>query len=231
MQAPEVVAQETNELLQQCLPVFSARDDVAAVREVGRDITDMHVAGEGRHQEILNAIKGESATPAHILCANADSTPVRTAELTGQVQRSKQEQAERQMTLMDPTQKQQLLAERTRVEENIKRMQNETEGLRQRISTADSKAVDLSATEQQVRQQESVEVPRARNTISLYANISSIRWDYGSANVKGWITSSAGGGMKAFEMVRAASSPREPHVATDSLPCAVCEMLPVYLTP
>jgi len=178
MQAPEVVAQETNELLQQCLPVFSARDDVAAVREVGRDITDMHVAGEGRHQEILNAIK----------------------ELTGQVQRSKQEQAERQMTLMDPTQKQQLLAERTRVEENIKRMQNETEGLRQRISTADSKAVDLSATEQQVRQQESVEVPRARNTISLYANISSIRWDYGSANVKGWITSSAGGGMKAFEM-------------------------------
>ena len=63
MQVPEVVAQETNELLQQCLPVFSARDDVTAVREVGRDITDMHNAGEGRHLEILSAIKGEYTTP------------------------------------------------------------------------------------------------------------------------------------------------------------------------
>jgi hypothetical protein len=80
--------------------------------------------------------------------------------------------------------------------------------LRQRICGAESKALELTAKEQQVRQQESVEVPRARHTISLYANISSIRWDYSSPNVKGWITSAKGAGMKAFEMVRAAPAAR-----------------------
>ena len=129
------------------------------------------------------------------------------AELSGQVQRSKQEFLERQSTLLDPTQKQQLLAERSRVDENIRRLQAETEGLRQRISGAEAKAQELSAQEQQVRQQESLEVPRARHTISLYANISSIRWDYSSTSVKGWVTSAQGSGMKAFEM--------EPHRHTD----------------
>ena len=50
-------------------------------------------------------------------------------------------------------------------------------------------------------------MPRARHTISLYANISSIRWDYSSTSVKGWVTSAQGSGMKAFEM--------EPHRHTD----------------
>ena len=105
----------------------------------------------------------------------------------------------------------------------------ETDGLRQRIASSESKATELSAKEQQLRQQESVEVsdrhlarsrprplsgggplidasrsctqvPRARHTISLYANISSIRWDYSAASVKGWVTSASGKGMKAFEM-------------------------------
>ena len=43
-------------------------------------------------------------------------------------------------------------------------------------------------------------MPRARHTISPYANISSIRWDFSSPAIKGWITSSSGAGMKAFEM-------------------------------
>lgn len=133
------------------------------------------------------------------------------AELTGQLQRAKQEYVERESMQLDPTQKQQLLAERSRVDENIRRLTAETEGLRQRISTAESKATELSATEQQLRQQESVEVKRARHTISLYANISSIRWDYSTAAVKGWVTAangaSGGAGMKAFEM--------EPHRHTD----------------
>tara|TARA_B100000524_G_scaffold288042_1_gene163100 strand:- start:442 stop:642 length:201 start_codon:yes stop_codon:yes gene_type:complete len=45
-----------------------------------------------------------------------------------------------------------------------------------------------------------VDVPRARHTISLFANISSIRWDYNSKLVKGFITSTDGAGMKAFEV-------------------------------
>lgn len=53
-----------------------------------------------------------------------------------------------------------------------------------------------------MRQQESVDVPRARHMISLYANISSIRWDYGSENLKGFITSADGNGIRAFELVR-----------------------------
>ena len=129
------------------------------------------------------------------------------AELTGQVQRAKQEYDERQSTLLDPTQKKQLLAERTRVDENIRRLVLETDGVRQRIAASESKAAELSAHEQQLKQQESVEVKRARHTISLYANISSIRWDYSSAAIKGWVTAAngggatgGGGGMKAFEM-------------------------------
>lgn len=58
----------------------------------------------------------------------------------------------------------------------------------------------MSAREQQCKQQESVEVPRAKHMISLYANISSIRWDFASPSIKGWITSAQGKGMKAFEM-------------------------------
>lgn len=131
---------------------------------------------------------------------NACAAPVWCAELTGQLQRSKQEHTERQSTLLDPTQKQQLLAERSRVDENIRRMVLETDALRQSITGAESKATELSAQEQQLKQQESQEVPRARHTISLYANISSIRWDYGSNSIKGWVTSASGGGMKAFEM-------------------------------
>ena len=52
------------------------------------------------------------------------------------------------------------------------------------------------------------EVKRTRHTISLYANISNIKWDYTSANVKGWITSASGApsaSMKAFEMEAAAN--------------------------
>lgn len=121
------------------------------------------------------------------------------AELSGQLQRAKQDHLERQSTLMDPTQKQQLLQERTRVDENIRRLVLETDGLRQRIAAAEGKAAELSAQEQQLRQQETVEVKRARHTISLYANISSIRWDYATPAVKGWVTSASGAGVRAFE--------------------------------
>lgn len=125
------------------------------------------------------------------------------AELTGVVQRAKTEHHERKSTLLDKTQKEQLLAERTRVEDNIRRMQQDAESLKYDIELSQGKASELGSHEQQIRQQEVDEVKRAKHTISLYANISSIKWDYASANVKGWITSASGSraaGMKAFEM-------------------------------
>ena len=133
-------------------------------------------------------------------------TTAAAAELSASLTRAKQEHNEREKTLLDPTHERQLLAERSRIEENIRRLTSETEGLKQRIAAADGKAIELSAQEQRLRQQETVEVKRARHTISLYANISSIRWDYSNSNVKGWVTSASGGagaggaGMRAFEM-------------------------------
>ena len=45
---------------------------------------------------------------------------------------------------------------------------------------------------------------RSKHTISLYANISSIKWDYTSDNVKGWLTTASSASraatMRAFEM-------------------------------
>ena len=74
--------------------------------------------------------------------------------------------------------------------------------LREQITAAERQALEVGSREQIVRQQESVDVPRARHMISLYANISSIRWDYGSENLKGFITSADGNGIRSFELVR-----------------------------
>ena len=122
-------------------------------------------------------------------------------ELTGQLQRAKQEHLERKSTLLDETQKTQLLAERSRVDENIRRLVLETDATKQSISANEKQAAELAAREQQLKQEEVTEASRARHTISLYANISAIRWDFATPEmIKGWITSSCGGGMKAFEM-------------------------------
>ncbi len=169
---------ETNEVLQEVLQVFSSKEDMTIVRQSAAHIADVQAAGEMRHREMIQSIKA----------------------LSGQVDRCRTEHIEREATLLDPTAKQQLLAERSRIEDNIKRAQGEADGVKQQICGAESRALELSAREQQIRQQENVEVPRARHTISLFANISSIRWDYNSPNVKGWVTSASGGGMKAFEM-------------------------------
>jgi hypothetical protein len=170
--------EETESLLNEVVHLFSDKSDVVAVRESNKMIADLHATQEARHQEIVESIRG----------------------LTAQLQRAKQDHVERKSTVLDETQRQQLLAERSRVDENIRRLALESDGLKESISACDKQAAQLSAREQQLRQQESVEVPRARHTISLYANISSIRWDFSSPAIKGWITSSSGAGMKAFEM-------------------------------
>ena len=170
--------EEISACCESVVALFSDKADVAAVRESGRMIADLHATQEERHKEVCEAIR----------------------ELTGQLNKAKTDHAERKSTLLDETQKQQLLAERTRVDDNIRRLVLEGDGLRQSIAACDAQANELSAREQQLRQAESVEVPRARHTISLYANISSIRWDFSSPAIKGWVTSSSGAGMKAFEM-------------------------------
>ena len=76
----------------------------------------------------------------------------------------------------------------------------ETDALKEQTIGAESCGSELSAREQRLWQQENVEVPRARHAISLYANISSIRWDFSSNKVKGFITSAAGSGIKSFEL-------------------------------
>lgn len=127
--------EETNELLQEVVALFSAKEDVASIREAGRSLTELHAAGEARHKEMLESIKGMHSSSRSRGSATCRCTPkVRTAlhmlvactpalaALTALGQRQKQEFEERQATLLDPTQKQQLLAERTRVEDNIKRL-------------------------------------------------------------------------------------------------------------
>ena len=76
----------------------------------------------------------------------------------------------------------------------------ETDTLKAQAITEEGRSSELSAREQLLWQQENVEVPRARHAISLYANISSIRWDFSSSKVKGFITSAAGSGIKSFEL-------------------------------
>ena len=91
---------EIQDVLQDVVKMFSSSDDMAAVRESGKMTADLHATQLERHQKMTEAIRG----------------------LTGQLQRAKQEHAERRSTVLDETQKTQLLGERSRVDENIRRL-------------------------------------------------------------------------------------------------------------
>ena len=56
-------AEETNELLQEVVALFSEKGDVLAVKEAGRAIADLHATGEERHKQMLQSIKGASPAP------------------------------------------------------------------------------------------------------------------------------------------------------------------------
>ena len=60
----------------------------------------------------------------------------------------------------------------------------------------------LTETKARLAEVEATDVPRQRHAISLYANISNIRWDYqDESKVKGYITNSAAGGdIRSFEL-------------------------------
>ena len=89
------------------------------------------------------------------------------------MQRTKQQHEERQEALLNPAPREELLKERTRVEENIARLRKETDNLKEQTIRAESCGSELSVREQKLWQDENVEVPRLRHAISLYANISS----------------------------------------------------------
>ena len=114
----------------------------------------------------------------------------RAAALTGQVQSRHQELAKRRADDPVAKQKVELLGERNRTEEHVKAQQAEVDRHRDAIASEERRGVELGAAGEALKQREAVEVPRARHKISLFANISSIRWDYqgtDDATLKGYV--------------------------------------------
>lgn len=131
---------ETEAILQDVVKVFAEKGDVTMVREVGRTILEIEAEGDARHKQMKESIKG--APPPRRASGRAPCGPRRAfirvssrtrrahtalaaphpAELAGQVERAKQDHSEQQVSLLNPAQKQLLLAERDRVQDNIKRL-------------------------------------------------------------------------------------------------------------
>lgn len=53
--------EETQVVLQETVQIFSQKNDVQAVRDSGRAITELHTVTELRHKEMLESIKGACA--------------------------------------------------------------------------------------------------------------------------------------------------------------------------
>jgi len=170
--------EEIDATLREVVKLFSERTDIKTVLEAGHATAELKSLCDARHKEIQQTIR----------------------ELAGQTQRTKQQHEERQEALLNPAPREELLKERTRVEENITRLRKDTDNLKEQTIRAESCGSELGVREQKLWQDENVEVPRLRHAISLYANISSIRWDYSSSKVKGFITSGTGSGIKSFEL-------------------------------
>jgi len=169
---------EAEGVVETVIKIFSERADPNTAREAGRDIADLKRRVTERHQEMIKSIR----------------------ELSGQADRARRQLNERRQASDGSSAKEEMLTTKSRLDQSITRMRQENISLQQNIGAAETRVSELSAREQTVRQQEAVEVPRARHTISLYANISSIRWDFNSPLVKGFVTSAEGAGIKAFEM-------------------------------
>ena len=157
---------------------FAERTDMKIVEEAGKATAELKSLCDARHREIVQCVR----------------------ELQGQVKREQQQHQERKDSLLNPAPREEMLKERNRVEEDITRLRKETDALREENNRSETRGSELGEREQSLWQQENVEVPRLRHAISLYANISSIRWDYSSRHVKGFITSASGSGIKSFEL-------------------------------
>uniref|UniRef100_A0A7S4C342 Kinetochore protein Spc24 n=1 Tax=Chrysotila carterae TaxID=13221 RepID=A0A7S4C342_CHRCT len=169
---------EAESVIAHMVTVFSEKADTLAIRSARHCIDEIAALSAARHEEMRNSLK----------------------ELSRQVERAQATYTERQAKLENFSEKETLLTEREQIEQNIARIQQETLEIKKQMGAVENRTTEVCAKEQQIRQQESVEVPRARHTISLYANISAIRWDYGSDKIKGFVTSAKGDGMKAFEL-------------------------------
>eukprot|EP00966_Prymnesium_polylepis_P285976 6606004-Prymnesium_polylepis.1 len=55
---------EREAILQDVIKVFCEKGDVNAVRDAGRTIGELQVAGEVRHKQMLESIKGAPRNPA-----------------------------------------------------------------------------------------------------------------------------------------------------------------------
>lgn len=87
-------------------------------------------------------------------------------------------------------------------EAGIARMEGENRALGAQLEGIRQAKSKLAESKARLAEIEQTDVPRQRHAISLYANISNIRWDYqDESKVKGYMTSTAAGGeVRGFEL-------------------------------
>merc|ERR1719424_358997 len=139
--------EEIDATLREVVKLFSERTDIKTVLEAGHATAELKSLCDARHKEIQQTIR----------------------ELAGQTQRAKQQHQERQEALLNPAPREELLKERTRVEEDITLLRKEKDNLKEQTIRAESCGSELGVREQKLWQDENVEVPRLRHAISLYA--------------------------------------------------------------
>lgn len=85
---------------------------------------------------------------------------------------------------------------------DIQRGEAEELTLKEQLEAVKATLAQLAERRAKLGEIETSDVPRQRHAISLYANVSNIRWDYtDEAKVKGYITSSsATGTISSFEL-------------------------------
>ncbi|KAL3926319.1 MAG: hypothetical protein SGPRY_003349 [Prymnesium sp.] len=115
---------EREAILADVLKVFCEKGDVNAVRDAGKKIAELHLAGEARHEQMLESVKGaRDVSHLHLRTPVARcDVHVTRPQLSRQVANSKQEHAEQKASILNPTQRQRLLEEHTQVHDNIKRL-------------------------------------------------------------------------------------------------------------
>lgn len=197
--------EEMQQCLQEANEEFSERKDQEMAKAVMHAAAGIVATEEGHHNDCIKDIRGarnharsarprarapSPRAPARRRNLTAHPRTARAAALTGQVQSRHQELAKRRADDPVAKQKVELLGERNRTEEHVKAQQAEVDRHRDAIASEERRGVELGAAGEALKQREAVEVPRARHKISLFANISSIRWDYqgtDDATLKGYV--------------------------------------------
>lgn len=143
--------------------LFSSTDDQRSVRESGQAIAALDESTKARHLEMQQSIKGggpartahaRRCAPSSLSASAPPSPPLCTSapELTGVTNRMLDELNDRKSNLLDPTTKRELLAQKSRAEDNIRRMQEDNASLQYQVGALSNKATDLTTSEQQIKQ-------------------------------------------------------------------------------